>query len=115
MNFKKPVGERVKGIRRLVLVVFLGVLFWGDGRPAQEGVNSPTTRILVGADTVLSPPETEWRRERQLETRDSFGVFHDFQFSDLIEESGIRFLHRCAMIPGSIGNRCTTTTATGSP
>ena len=95
MNFKKPVGERVKGIRRLVLVVFLGVLFWGDGRPAQEGVNSPTTRILVGADTVLSPPETEWRRERQLETRDSFGVFHDFQFSDLIEESGIRFLHRC--------------------
>ena len=24
MNFKKPVGERVEGFRRLLLVVFLG-------------------------------------------------------------------------------------------
>ena len=96
MNFKKPVGERVEGFRRLLLVVFLGVLCWGNGLPAQEKANSPRTGILAVPDTVLSPPETEYRRARQLETRDSFGVFHDFQFSDLIEESGIRFLHRCA-------------------
>ena len=95
MNFEDRVGEKAKGIRRSAILVFLGVLCWGGARPAQEGASGSTTRTMAVPDTVLSPPEMEYRRDRQLEMKDSFGVFHDFQFSDLIEESGIRFLHRC--------------------
>jgi len=41
----------------------------------------------VGADTLQA------RKRAQLETVNQFTVFHQFQFSDRIEESGITFLH----------------------
>ena len=94
MNFGYRVWEWIVGSRRL-LIVFLGMLCWGDSHAAQEGAGNPTPQIIVAPDTVLAPPGMEYRRQEQLETRDSFDVFHDFQFSDLIERSGIRFLHRC--------------------
>ena len=53
-----------------------------------------------GIETVFFPPEIEappWleaRRQAQLLTSSGLGVFHDFTFSDRLEESGIRFRHR---------------------
>ena len=48
--------------------------------------------------TVLRTPfyerENRWlkaRKQAQLQTRNQFGVFHDFQFSDRVAESGITF------------------------
>ncbi len=87
--------EKVALMPRLVIPLLLGLIFWGNPRPAQQDADTSTTRILAVPETVLSPPEMEYRRDRQLEMRDSFGVFHDFQFSDRSKESGIRFQHRC--------------------
>ena len=42
----------------------------------------------------MSPPWLSQRREQQLATKSSFGVFCDFQFSDKHEESGITFEHK---------------------
>ncbi len=96
MNFLREVPARVRRIQQPLLALFVGVLCGDDGRAAQQAAGSSTPQIIAAPETVLSPPWLDDRRQRQLETKDSFGVFHDFQFSDVIEKSGIRFLHRCA-------------------
>jgi enediyne biosynthesis protein E4 len=53
----------------------------------------PPRRVPVPED-VLAPPWLESRREQQLATTGRFRVFHDFTFTDRVEESGILFRHR---------------------
>ena len=43
---------------------------------------------------ILDPPWLGERGEAQLESVGEIGVFHDFRFSDRVEESGIAFDHR---------------------
>ncbi|MDE0298158.1 MAG: CRTAC1 family protein [Candidatus Poribacteria bacterium] len=41
-----------------------------------------------------NPPWLESRKQAQLETVDQFKVFHDFQFTDRVMDSGIQFVHQ---------------------
>ena len=77
---------------RLIAVLPLGiVLVSGCGPstppapPTPQEVRVPNPD--VGADTLQA------RKRAQLETVNQFTVFHQFQFSDRIEESGITFVH----------------------
>lgn len=74
------------------LFVFLLALplvapLWAQAPPSDE------------VEVVLFPPNDvgigtlEIRKELQLKTRDQFEVFHDFSFTDRIDESGITFVH----------------------
>jgi len=45
-------------------------------------------------DDAHDPDWLEPRRQAQLDAADEIGVFHDFAFTDRLEESGIRFLNR---------------------
>ena len=49
---------------------------------------------VADPEEILDPPWLEERREAQLESAGQIGVFHDFRFSDRVEESGITFEHR---------------------
>jgi hypothetical protein len=53
--------------------------------PAPREVRFPIPD--VGADTLQA------RRTAQMKTADQFAVFHQFQFADRVEESGITFVH----------------------
>jgi len=65
-----------------------------------------STRVLFAADTVAStqiidsyklnsktPGILEAKKQKQLEAANAWKIFHDFQFGDRYEESGIRFEH----------------------
>jgi len=67
----------------MVLMAISQDLVWAQ-RPRQVPV--PTD--------ILDPPWLESRRQEQLATADQFQVFHDFTFTDRLEQSGIRFRHR---------------------
>ena len=77
--------------RRLIAQLSLGAaLVSGCGGPdaapaAPREVRFPNPD--VGADTL------EARKQAQLETASQFAVFHDFQFTDRVKESGITFVH----------------------
>jgi len=45
-------------------------------------------------DDVLNPPWLKSRKQTQLNTVSKFKVFYDFQFTDRLAESGIRFIHQ---------------------
>ena len=49
--------------------------------------------IVPHPQDVVDVPWLSDRRDRQLATRDSFSVFCDFKFQDMITESGITFEH----------------------
>ena len=71
------------------------VLFgWGREASGQTDDARVAAQVLAIPDTVLAPEWMEIRKELQVESKDTFGVFHDFRFSDRVEESGIEFLHR---------------------
>ena len=71
------------------------VLFgWSREASGQKDDARVAAQVLAIPDTVLAPEWMEIRKELQVETKDTFGVFHDFRFSDRVEESGIEFLHR---------------------
>ena len=53
----------------------------------------PSKQVPVPAD-ILDPPWLESRRQDQFKTIDQFRIFHDFTFTDRLEQSGIRFRHR---------------------
>ena len=57
-----------------------------QGQPAEDVVHIPP--VLVDESWV------EPRRQAQLRTIGDFDVFHDFQFTDRVAESGITFVHR---------------------
>ena len=57
-----------------------------QGQPAQDTVHIPPS--LVDESWV------EPRRNAQLRTTGDFDVFHEFQFTDRVAESGITFAHR---------------------
>ena len=50
-------------------------------------------RVPIPKD-ALDPPWLESRKQAQLSTVEKFKVFYDFQFTDRIKQSGIRFIHR---------------------
>ena len=69
-------------------------------------LNSICAPLAAGADTsgqVINPYKVNAstlrflaeNKQKQLEAARSWKVFHDFQFSDHYEESGIRFEHHC--------------------
>ena len=71
------------------------VLFgWSRVASGQQDEAWAAARRLAIPDTVLAPEWMEIRKDLQVESKDTFGVFHDFRFSDRVEESGIEFLHR---------------------
>ena len=71
------------------------VLFgWSPVASGQQDEAQAAARRLAIPDTVLAPEWMEIRKDLQVESKDTFGVFHDFRFSDRVEESGIEFLHR---------------------
>lgn len=77
----------------VVLVIGAAVLvLWltsDSSQSADEG------RIAVKQpEDVDSPAWLAERRDRQLATVDQFDVFHDFRFTDQLEESGIQFSHK---------------------
>ena len=58
---------------------------------AQVATDKPKAEVPpsdIGADTLAA------RKEAQLQTTGKFKVFHNFQFSDHLAESGITFVHR---------------------
>jgi hypothetical protein len=50
-------------------------------------------KVAVPED-ALNPTWLEARRQAQLKTVDKFEVVHDFRFTDMVEESGIRFRNK---------------------
>ena len=73
---------------RVVILLFATVFFRAGTTWSQ-----PSRPVPVPAD-ILDPPWLESRRQEQLATADQFQVFHDFTFTDRLEQSGIRFRHR---------------------
>ena len=51
-------------------------------------------QVVYRPDDLLDTTRLAERRQRQLATTDSFDVFHDFSFTDRIEESQIGFQHK---------------------
>ena len=51
-------------------------------------------KLPYPSQEILDPPWMEDRREAQLATLPKFKVFHDFQFTDQLPESGITFVHK---------------------
>ena len=83
---------RFRDSRRLTVLLCLAVVLvsgCGGSKPpapaAAQEVRVPNPD--VGADTLQA------RKRAQLETVNQFTVFHQFQFTDRIEESGITFVH----------------------
>src|SRR3954470_2136349 len=53
--------------------------------------NTDRQRINPHPESALAPASIERNKEKQIEAAKSWKVFHDFQFSDRREESGINF------------------------
>ena len=69
----------------LVVFAFLWVIPSGARNDASVRLRYPTEDM--GADSLPA------RRKAQLEAAKQFKVFHDFQFTDRLKESGITFVH----------------------
>ena len=82
------------GIWMTAGVLALVLFGWGREASGQTDDARVAAQVLAIPDTVLAPEWMEIRKELQVESKDTFGVFHDFRFSDRVEESGIEFLHR---------------------
>ena len=81
-------ARQLAGLGAIVVMagVVLAAVSCGGGDPGTETVFSPPE--------IEAPPWLESRRRAQLQTSGELRVFHDFTFSDRLEESGIRFRHR---------------------
>ena len=77
-----------------VVVLVLVLSGWSRDAAAQKEDSQVAAQVLPVPDTVLAPEWMEIRKELQIESKDTLGVFHDFRFSDRLEESGIEFVHR---------------------
>ena len=86
--------------RRRSCVTGLVILLSYRSRLLREGLIAAAGRgqFTFTAEQVLHTPsyekENRWlkaRKQAQIQTLDQFGVFHDFQFSDRVSESGITF------------------------
>ena len=68
------------------------------GSPAVKDATDASRRgkqqIIYVPKGILSSAWMEGRRKAQLKTVDQFEVFHDFQFRDLSDASGIQFVHK---------------------
>lgn len=90
-------GPFFLALRRVWLAAgVLALVLSGGNREAagQKDDSQAGAQVLPIPDTVLAPEWMEIRRELQIEGKGAIGVFHDFRFSDRVEESGIDFLHR---------------------
>ena len=68
------------------LGAYVAAVLWAFAQPEGKRVYFP--------EGVDQPDWLEPRMKKQLETASEFGVFHDFRFRDLVEESGIVFKHQ---------------------
>lgn len=94
-NLKYLLIVKVGLLFQLIVMVLSALFFTSDGWAVQEDGKIINANVIAVPENVLSPPWMEYRRNQQLATRDMFDVYNDFQFSDVIEESGIQFSHRC--------------------
>ncbi|MDP7268380.1 MAG: CRTAC1 family protein [Pirellulales bacterium] len=60
----------------------------------QTQITGTPVKLPYPSREILDPPWMEDRKEAQLATMPKFKVFHDFQFTDQLPESGITFVHR---------------------
>lgn len=58
------------------------------------GENSQPAEIIVIPEDIVNPNWLETRKQIQLTSVEEFEVFYDFTFTDQLEASGIKFLHR---------------------
>src|SRR4029453_19585979 len=73
--------------RRLVVVALAdGMGEFGGAQNAPPRFRYPP--LDPGVDSLPA------RRAAQIEAAKRFGVFHDFQFTDRLKDSGITFVHR---------------------
>ena len=77
---------------RLIFIICLCVFLTGALTALSVPVEQPQ-QVPIPAD-VLNPPWLESRQQIQLNTVSKFKVFYDFQFTDRLAESGIRFIHQ---------------------
>ena len=77
---------RIRGIYEVTTKEGLARLRHGLDQVLMEKVPEP--------EEAINPPWLAARREAQLKTVDKFKVFHDFSFTDGIEESGILFRNK---------------------
>jgi len=77
-----------RGLARLLVVLALagGTGEFGRAQNAPPRFRFPP--LDPGVDTLPA------RRAAQIEAAKQFGVFHDFQFTDRLKDSGITFVHR---------------------
>lgn len=59
-----------------------------------KGLNRVFDERVAFPQEILNPPWMEGRKQAQLKTVSKFNVFHDFQFSDQVLESGILFRNK---------------------
>lgn len=89
----------LRPIGMTVIVLLIGsvliFLLWHSVATSEgtKSANEDVQRIYV-PDDLADPAAFERRAESQIAAADQFGVYHDFQFTDRIEESGIDFRHR---------------------
>lgn len=81
-------------IKRLSLLVLLLLVFAPQALAAQAETSAAAVRQVPVPAGVTNPPRLESRRQSQLAGAHAIGVFHDFHFSDRVEESGITFRNR---------------------
>ncbi len=94
---KEILGRLFSGRSWVWLTVVVQVLVlsgWSRDAAAQKEDSQVAAQVLPVPDTVLAPEWMEIRKELQIESKDTLGVFHDFRFSDRLKESGIEFVHR---------------------
>ena len=96
---KEILGRFISG-RSWVWLTAVGLILvlsgWSRDAAAQKEDSQVAAQVLPVPDTVLAPEWMEIRKELQIEGKDTLGVFHDFRFSDRLEETGIEFVHRIA-------------------
>ncbi len=98
--YQRTCSVRTRFVATLYCALFTQAALSQDPGPADEAgrrfsppVATPIKSIYFPVG-VNSSAEFEERRAAQLATRNAFGVFHEFTFTDTQPQSGISFLHR---------------------
>ncbi len=61
---------------------------------SEPAIDPPDSIVIGIPGDIFDPPWLEPRRVAQLASADAIAAFHDFQFEDRIEQSGIQFINR---------------------
>jgi len=63
-----------------------------SGDKIQSGEKQPT--VVAHPESIVSPAWLAQLRDQQLATKKNFNVFNDFQFTDRLPESDVKFVHK---------------------